>query len=218
MLTPTLLRQPDGSVCREDGKLRMWFASTDLPSSPSGDGLHTLHETTSDDGLAWTPPSPSQLSNAYAPTIIKENEIYHLWYTDVTAEPWCIRYAASRDGCHWEVAQTAVLRLDQAWEHSRLFYPTVLKVDEFYLMWYGSYHGASKTALGFAISEDGIRWQKHLNNPVFGPDAKRAWESHYTTSQSILQLPDGGWRIWYASRTKPPFVHKYFAIGTARWG
>ena len=30
VLTPTLLRNPDGSLLRENGKLRMWFASTTL--------------------------------------------------------------------------------------------------------------------------------------------------------------------------------------------
>ena len=74
-----------------------------------------------------------------------------------------------------------------------------------------------KTAIGFATSPDGLIWDKHPGNPVFGPDPSREWESHYTTSQSLLRLPDGSWRIWYASRTKPPFVHKYFAIGTALW-
>src|SRR5690606_1145934 len=34
-------------VLREDGKLRMWFASTDFTD---GSGLHTLHETRSADG------------------------------------------------------------------------------------------------------------------------------------------------------------------------
>ena len=75
-----------------------------------------------------------------------------------------------------------------------------------------------KTALGMAISTDGVRWQKNPNNPVFRPDESRDWESHYTTSQSIMRLPNGSWRIWYASRTRPPFIHKYFAIGTATWG
>ena len=28
---------------------------------------------------------------------------------------------------------------------------------------------------------------------------------------------DGSLRIWYASRPAPPFVHKYYAIGTAHW-
>lgn len=88
-------------------------------------------------------------------------------------------------------------------------------------MWYGSYsqHGSEemKTAIGCAYSADGLRWQKDPDNPVFAPDPSRAWESHYTTSQSILHLDDGSLRIWYASRPAPPFVHKYYAIGTARW-
>ena len=87
-------------------------------------------------------------------------------------------------------------------------------------MWYGSYSSSApvemRTALGFAVSEDGIRWRKPPDNPVFGPDESRDWESHYTTSQSVMRLPDSSWRIWYAARQKPPFVHKYFAIGTAR--
>jgi hypothetical protein len=37
----------------------------------------------------------------------------------------------------------------------------------------------------------------------------------YVTSQSVMRLPDGRFRIWYASRKKPPFVNKYFAINTA---
>jgi hypothetical protein len=32
-----------------------------------------------------------------------------------------------------------------------------------------------------------------------------------------MLLSDGSWRIWYATRTKPPFTHKYLAVGTARW-
>jgi hypothetical protein len=87
-------------------------------------------------------------------------------------------------------------------------------------MWYGSYwrgQDSQKTALGFAVSRDGLRWTKSPHNPVFRPDPMREWESHYTTSQSLIRLEDGSWRIWYASRTRPPFVHKYFAIGTARW-
>lgn len=218
VLTPTLLRHPDGSVCREDGKLRMWFSSCDFPS---GDPLHTLHQSTSMNGAEWSPPSDPQLEHAYAPTIILEDGVYRTWYTDVREEPWCFRHAESQDGCDWDVIGDAVLSVNQDWEHGRLFYPTVVKADGVYLMWYGSYaHSAGeemKTALGFAVSEDGRTWAKAPCNPVFGPEPSNEWESHYTTSQSVLRLPDGSWRIWYASRPAPPFDHKYFAIGTARW-
>lgn len=67
ILTPGLLRNPDGSVLREDGKLRMWFSSAAFAKS----GLHTLHETSSADGIAWAEPSAALLENVYCPTVLK---------------------------------------------------------------------------------------------------------------------------------------------------
>lgn len=218
ILTPTFLRSPDGSVLRENGRLRMWFSSTDFPLN---DGVHTLHETSSDDGRTWVAPSPPQLTGVYAPTILKVGEFYRMWYSDVSAEPWVVRHAIShalRDN-QWHVTEEPCIVLDQDWEERRLFYPTVLKVGDRYCMWYGAYWSAREntTALGFAVSDDGLTWTKHPDNPVFTPDPSRQWESHYTTSQSVLRLDDGSYRIWYATRPAPPFVHKYFAIGTAKW-
>lgn len=216
VLTPTLLRTGDGNALREQGRLRMWFSSTwfDGPT-----GRHTLHEATSADGVRWTEPSPAQLENLYAPTILQTDDGYQMWYTDVAKAPWIFRHATSQDGRQWKVADEPCLVLDQAWEQGRLFYPTVLRVDGVYLMWYGSYWSArpQTTALGFAVSQDGLAWHKHPQNPVLRPDPNRPWESNYTTSQSVLRLPDGSFRIWYASRTRPPFVNKYFALNTARW-
>jgi hypothetical protein len=217
VLTPTLLADGSGAPIREGGKLRMWLSSTDF-HDPSG--LHTLHESTSDDAIHWSPPSPALLSGVYAPTVLKEADLYRLWFTDVSKSPWLIRYAESRDGKSWKVEPDAVLKVDQTWEQSRLFYPAVRRADGLLLMWYGSYwkgQASQKTALGFAVSRDGRHWTKSPHNPVFRPDPARPWESHYVTSQSLIRQSDGSWRIWYASRTRPPFVHKYFAIGTARW-
>jgi dienelactone hydrolase len=210
ILTPAILRDGDG--------WRMWFAATDFAD---GSGLHTLHTCTSHDGIHWSDPSPSLLSHVYAPTVIKTGRNYRMWFTRVGQNPWVICHATSQDGLTWRVAPDPVLNIDQPWELDRLFYPTVVRQDGLYLMWYGSYwkdaRPAQKTALGFAASLDGIRWYKHPSNPVFRPEPKRDWESHYVTSQSVMRLDDGTWRMWYASRTKPPFDHKYFAIGTAVW-
>lgn len=216
VLTPTLLRSPDGNVLREDGRLRMWFSSTDFQDKS---GLHTLHETTSDDGIAWSPPSEALLKHVYAPTIIRDGRQYRMWYVDVSESEWIIRHATSDDGRRWRVSPDPCLVVDQAWERSRLFYPTVMKIDGAYLMWYGSYwkERQSTTATGFAASLDGLKWYKHPDNPVLRPDPGRPWETHYVTSQSVMRLPDGRFRIWYASRKKPPFVNKYFAINTAVW-
>jgi hypothetical protein len=216
VLTPTLLRQADGSLLREKGQLRMWFSSTWFEG---GNSVHTLHEATSSDGISWSKPSPALLKHVYAPTIIKTGAEYQLWYTDVSQGDWKIRHARSRDGRQWRVTPDPCLVVDQKWERSRLFYPTVLKKNGLYFMWYGSYWSAraNTTALGFAVSLDGLRWTKHPQNPVLRPDPKRPWESHYVTSQTILPVADNAFRIWYASRKQPPFVNKYFALNTALW-
>lgn len=216
ILTPTILRETTGLVTRDNGKWRMWFSSTDFTDKS---GLHTLHETASTDGRSWSKPSGALLENVYAPTVIKNDTGYRLWYADVSRSPWLIRAAISSNGRQWQVHPDPVIEIDQKWEHERLFYPTVVKENGVYLMWYGSYWSAhpNKTAIGFAASSDGIRWHKHPQNPVLRPDPSRAWESHYTTSQSVMRMADGSWRIWYATRKAPPFVNKYFAIATARW-
>ena len=215
-LTPTFLRDGDGRVLREDGALRLWFSSTTFPPGV----VHTIHETRSEDGVSWSTPSESQVTGAYAPTVLKDGDRYLMWYTDVKVDPWVFRFAESEDGSVWTSHPSPVLASDQEWELNRLFYPTVLKRDGVFLMWYGSYQAVDRhtTAIGFAVSEDGVHWTKHPENPVFGPNPDREWESHYTTSQSLHTEPDGSLRLYYASRTKPPFTHKYFAIGTAVWG
>ncbi|MFH1740169.1 MAG: acetylxylan esterase [bacterium] len=216
VLTPTFLRGQGGNTLRENALFRIWFSAADL-SSPNA--LHTLYECKGDKLTTLSAPSPAQLENVYAPTVIREEDHYRLWYTDVSAEPWSMRHAYSREGKNWTVTEGAVLVVDQEWERDRLFYPTVVKKDGLYLMWYGAYwtHGPNMTAIGFAVSEDGLIWYKHPDNPVFRPDPSHPWESHYTTSQSVMCLEDGTWRMWYATRDTPPHIHKYFAIGTAFW-
>jgi predicted GH43/DUF377 family glycosyl hydrolase len=216
VLTPALLRNPDGSVLRENGKLRLFFSATRLGKS----GLHTLHQSHSSDGIAWNEPSPPLLENCYCPTVLKTDRGYEMWYSDVSRRPWVIRHAASSDGNSWQVTERPVLVLSQSWEAEVFVYPTVLKIDGAYLMWYGSYDNAIRretTAIGFAASSDGKRWHKHPKNPVFRPDQNRPWESNYVGSGSVLRLPDGSFRYYYASRKAPPFNNLYFAINTARW-
>lgn len=216
VLTPALLRNPDGSVLREDGKLRMWFASATLGKG----GLHTLHDSTSADGIHWAEPSPVLLENAYCPTVLKTDRGYEMWYSDVSRRPWVFRHAVSADGKKWNVTAKPVLQLSQSWEAEVLVYPTVLKVGNAYLMWYGSYDHAIRretTAIGFAASLDGVTWHKHPDNPMMRPDTKRPWESNYVGSGCVMRLADGSFRYWFASRKQPPFLNLYFAINTAHW-
>jgi predicted GH43/DUF377 family glycosyl hydrolase len=215
VLTPALLRRGDGTIEREQGKLRMWFTAAALGKSR----LHTLHESRSVDGLEWDDPSPPLVEHCYCPTILKTDR-YEMWYADVSRRPWVIRHAESADGTHWQVDDRPALRLSQDWEAEIVVYPTVLKIDDVYLMWYGSYDRAIRretTAIGFAASLDGRKWYKHPQNPVLRPDPDREWESNYVGSGCVTRLADGSFRYWYAGRKRPPFDNLYFPINTARW-
>lgn len=216
VLTPTPLRNPDGSILRENGKLRMWLSSTTF-----GKGVpHTLHETTSSDGIHWTQPSPPLLEHVYCPSVLKAPTGYQMWFADVRRRPWVVRHATSDDGTNWKLTERPVLGLSQEWEAEILVYPTVMQIEGVYLMWYGSYDRAVRretTAIGFAVSLDGINWTKHPQNPVIRPDAAHEWEANYVGNGNALRMADGSFRYWYAGRTKPPFRNLYRAIGSVRW-
>lgn len=216
ILTPAVLRNADGTLLREDGKIRLFFSSARLGKS----GLHTLHESRSVDGVKWDKPSPPLLENAYATSVLKTDKGYEMWYTDVVRRPWLIRHAVSTDGRTWKVDERPAVQLSQPWEGEVVLYPAVVKSGDVYLMWYGSYDNAihrETTAIGFAASVDGVNWHKHPQNPVLRPDMGREWESNYVGSGSVVRLADGSFRYWYASRKAPPFNNLYFAINTARW-
>jgi predicted GH43/DUF377 family glycosyl hydrolase len=214
IVTPAILKNPDGSVHREQGKMRMYFAAVDFPG---GTYKHDLYESTSENGVEWGKPT-LVIENAYAPCVIKEGEKYRLWYTWINKHPWHTSYAESSDGSHWKLREEPCIVMDQPWEVKDQVYPMVIKVRDVYLMIYGCYWQDDKhTALGFAVSKDGLTWSKHPQNPVFRPEPSHDWESHFTTSQTLMALPDGSFRLWYAGRRQPPWSNLYFAIGTAHW-
>ncbi len=231
LVTPALLRHGAGWACRENGKLRMYVVAVDF----TGEEVHRLYETTSaDGGLTWAPLGGPLMENVYAPSLLRTRGGYRMWYVDASAEPWSIRLAESDDGTHWTPADPGpVLLVDQAWEKERLFYPFVIHDRGRYLMWYGSYWSQrdDTTAIGLALSDDGIHWHKYADNPIIRPDPRRPFESNYCTSHTVLPncieckstglvwrnrcMVCCGYRIWYATRNEQTRRHKYFAIGTA---
>jgi hypothetical protein len=134
------------------------------------------------------------------------------------SQPWEIRLATGTDLHSLKPHGTnPVLKVSQPWEKGALFYPYVLREDDTWVMFYGSYwqkHPSAKTstAMGMATSRDGIIWTKLSTNPVLTPTMGGSYDSIYTSSESVIR--DGDiWRLYYAGRVD--MVHKYFAIGLA---
>ncbi|MEE2706633.1 MAG: acetylxylan esterase [Planctomycetota bacterium] len=143
-----------------------------------------------------------------------------MWYSDTSQETWVIRHAAcDTDTAKWTIGDWKatpgiILKADQPWESGSLRSPIVLKVNDIYQMWYVAdvKNGEGATALGFAVSADGLQWHKHPQNPVFHPGAGRG-----ISAPTVKRMPGGEFRIWYADRGATDPEYQCSSIKSIRW-
>jgi len=132
----------------------------------------------------------------YAPTILFDGSIYHMWYAGYDCLNHRIGYAYSIDGIEWTKHPKPVLDLGPSlWDDYGVSHPTVLFDGDKYHMWYTGYDG-STNRIGYATSPDPINWKKHPNNPVLdiGP---KIWDSYWVQSPTVFF--DGiEYHMWYA--------------------
>lgn len=200
---PVILRNADGTLLLEDGVWRTWF---------NGNRQNDLELAESYDGIHWKKHSASPVTtDTYSPTVIKDGELYRMWYTTGTYGEFDIAYAESRDGIHWHHRKEPVLKRGDGWDRYNVLYPHVLRIDNTYYMFYTGMT-SGKCSIGVATSQDGILWKKHSDNPVLEPGTKK-WDSVYCSCPSVVRNPNSKWRLYYAGRKDT--IHKYHAIGMA---
>lgn len=153
------------AVLYENGILKMWFMN-DFNSSWNIDYLESF------DGINWKKPLDNPVLNSDAdeteimgPTIIKVNNLYHLWYFSLknNNSTYFIRYAYSYDGLNWHKNPNKILFPTYSWELKGLVNPYVLYVDNKFKMWYGAWGNDGLWRIGYAESYDGINWFKNEN-------------------------------------------------------
>ncbi len=144
--------------------------------------------------------------------VIREDGIYKMWFTWKTVR--CIAYAESRDGIRWEMPRLVLTpRYDSEWEIHEVSQPAVIHKDGIYHMWYtGQVYPTEITAprccIGYAVSRDGIHWDKR-ENPVLVPRA--GWEGIAVMYPHVMREGEY-FLMWYsAGRITEPHV-----IGAAK--
>ena len=164
----------DVSVLRDGDKYRMWFSWRPKQS---------IALVESEDGLTWGEPAvvlgPNKASgwedDVNRPVVLKEGGKYRMWYTGQAKGKSWIGYATSEDGKTWERASDKpVLSPEQPWEKVAVMCPHVLfdEKQKLYRMWYSGGEQYEPNAIGYATSEDGLKWTKHEKNPVFRPEPR----------------------------------------------
>jgi predicted GH43/DUF377 family glycosyl hydrolase len=76
--------------------------------------------------------------------------------------------------------------------------PAVIHDDSSYRMWYVGFCAATqKYTIGFALSGDGINWQKHGDQPVLKDDPLSSFESGGVWVSSVMPT-ESGYRMYYS--------------------
>ncbi len=102
----------------------------------------------------------------------------YVWYAGVSTqggEAWRIGLATSTDGTNFErVGGGPVLSVGPpgSFDSEAVLNPTVLydTKRELFRMWYEGRDYFGKTAIGYAVSTDGMEWHKAPANPVLAPE------------------------------------------------
>ena len=118
------------------------------------------------------------------PSILFDKGIYKMWYGSNLK--WgklqqemdhVIKYAESMDGFSWNRKNIIAVNFNHKGEYA-LSKPFVIKENDKYLMWY-SYRGSENIEtyrVGFAISKDGINWNRK-DNEVGIDVGDEGWDS-----------------------------------------
>jgi predicted GH43/DUF377 family glycosyl hydrolase len=186
---------------------KMWYEGV------PGANRASVGYATSSDGLTWrkfsgnpvmTPSEPWEggPNGEISPNmVLKEDDLYKMWYHSWDGFHRRIGYATSKDGLRWnKYPGNPVLDVGQpgTWDASQLAGPTVIKMGGVYYMWYmGLSEKDDGWRIGLATSADGIHLSKYPGNPVFKPGPRGTWEEWGVGTGGIIW--DGTYfHLWYS--------------------
>lgn len=179
------------NVIYDGTKYMMYY--TGLNGSTGNIGL-----ATSLDGMHWTKLSNNPVISSFnveskqvgvdAPTVIRNEHGYEMWFQGIVYYPDYIDYrvyrAESSDGYSWSVdTDTVGFKPDSGWGSTGITNPTVIKNESGYKMWFSS-SDTGRWALGLATSNDGKTWIPYPDNPVLVAD--QSWEGIDADGPSVV--------------------------------
>ena len=194
------------SILRRDNEDRMYYVGWKRRrygsvSIEASIGLALLHDDGNRLTRAFEGPILGQDINhpfmTAAPFVLYESGRYKMWYCSGTdwrmandnPEPvYTVFYAESEDGIKWSPHQGPVI--EYAYDGEIVSAPWVIKVSGQYHMWYSKRGYRTKAeknfTVGYAYSEDGIRWQRadHLAGITVSAEG---WDSEMVCYPSFYE-------------------------------
>src|SRR4030042_6569670 len=82
------------------------------------------------------------------------------------------------------------------WDQKDFRVDSIINIKSGYKMWYSGADMLYRYRIGFAISKDGINWEKYGSNPVLSPSRDRSWESNGLFEPTVI-FGDNEYKMWY---------------------
>jgi hypothetical protein len=203
------------SVLKDGSTYKMWYYGTN-------GAIGRIGYATSTDGIIWTrcagnPVLDLGASNTWdsrevGPNcVIKENDVYKIWYGGSDGSHSRVGLAESTDGIIWNrYAGNPVIGIgaSNSWDDFNVGYLCVVNASGIYYGWYGGDSGTN-WGIGYARSTDGKSWTKYASNPIM-TQIGNGWEKHDNLSPWVL-LNGPIFQMWYTgvSDTSSPWVYKF---------
>lgn len=135
------------------------------------------------------------------PSVLKEDHHYKMWYTAHNGKDFRVGLALSKDGVNFtKYESNPVLDVTpNCWDSQGVQFAQVLKESDGYKMWYAGYDRPKSRGqkIGFAVSEDGIRWTKE-REPVLNLGGNGDFDERILLKPSVIR--DGAvYRMVYAA-------------------
>ena len=147
-------------------------------------------------------PNISYVYGIIEPKILFEDGIYKMWYTKLlssaSAEIW---YAESSDGINWSSnydKPVIVAGNPGNWDDYSVCIGDIIYENGQYKMYYNGFQDQyEKWCIGFALSDDGINWEKNTT-PILTPSDKE----FQIIASSIIKV-ENKYYMYYSTRNYP---------------
>jgi len=198
------------SVIFYNNKYWMWYAGWNA-------GVRQIGLATSTDGLSWIRHSGNPVltvggsgawdaQSVFAPYVIFDGKSFKMWYHGTGSFVQAAGFAESADGINWtKHPSNPVLPPipTSTWESYTIGINTVVYAAGIYQMWYGGNDG-SVTSYGYAISGDGVKWERFGSNPIFKVGGGGAWDSVTLGGFCVLR-ENNAYKMWYSGNNGGPW-------------
>ncbi len=136
------------------------------------------------------------------PKILYENGVYKMWYTKLFASASAdIWYAESSDGINWHTNYNKpVIQPGNAgnWDDYSVCVGGIIYDNGKYKMYYFGFQDQNgKWCIGYAVSDDGINWEKNTE-PVLTPS-----DNEFQILASSVIKVDNNYYMYYSTRNYP---------------